>query len=80
MNPEPFSNTSKEMTTNPDTHVQHVHKMMNDLVMHLEEDVDQMNDPRALALFETSKEVLKGLMKAFDDYEGKNEKAWKSNK
>lgn len=80
MNPEPFSNTSKETTADPETHVRHVHQMINDLITHLEEDETRMNDPRALALFETSKEVMKGLLKAFDDYENKNEKAWKSNK
>jgi hypothetical protein len=31
------------------------------------------------AMFETAAEVLKGLVKAFDDYEKKNEAAWRKS-
>jgi len=44
---------------------------------HLREDVDKVDDPRAKALFEVSAEVIDGLQKAFNDYEKKNESAWK---
>jgi hypothetical protein len=37
-----------------------------------------MSDPKAQALFETTAEVLKGLLKAFDDFEQKSEPAWKA--
>ena len=45
---------------------------------HLREDVDKVDDPKAKALFEVSAEVIDGLRKAFNDYEKKNESAWKS--
>jgi len=45
---------------------------------HLREDVDKVDDPKAKALFEVSAEVIDGLQKAFNDYEKKNESAWKS--
>ena len=50
---------------------------MHELIDHLREDVGKVTEPKAQALFETSAEVLTGLVKAFDDYEKKNEKAWK---
>ena len=45
---------------------------------HLREDADKVDDPKAKALFEVSAEVIDGLQKAFNDYEKKNESAWKS--
>lgn len=44
---------------------------------HLREDVDKVDDPKAKALFEVTAEVIDGLQKAFNDYEKKNESAWK---
>ena len=45
---------------------------------HLREDVDKVDDPKAKALFEVTAEVIDGLQKAFNDFEKKNESAWKS--
>ncbi len=36
-----------------------------------------MDEAQLKAMFETSAEVLSGLIKAFDDYEKKNEAAWR---
>lgn len=54
-----------------------VQHMMNDLVQHIEQDEGRLQDKQALALFEVTREVLKGLNKAFDDYKQKNEKSWR---
>lgn len=54
-----------------------VRGMLGDLVNHLRQDVNKVSDPAACALFETSAEVLNGLAKAYDDFEKKNENAWK---
>ena len=51
---------------------------MRKLIEHLREDVEKVTEPKAQALFETSAEVLTGLVKAFDDYEHKSEKAWRT--
>ncbi len=48
------------------------------LIVHLRAGIEQVSTAKAQALFETSAEVLTGLVKAFDDYEKKNEPAWKS--
>jgi hypothetical protein len=51
---------------------------MGQLIEHLREDIGRIAEPKAQALFETSAEVLAGLVKAFDDYEKKSEAAWRT--
>ena len=51
--------------------------MLTDVINHAREDVNKIRDPKAAALFETTAEVLIGLRKAYEDYELKNEQAWK---
>jgi hypothetical protein len=51
--------------------------MLEDTARHVREDVKNVDDPKARALFETSAEVLDGLRKAYDDFEKKNEPAWR---
>jgi hypothetical protein len=46
-------------------------------VTHLREDIQKVDEPQLKAMFETSAEVLSGLVKAFGDYEKKNEAAWR---
>jgi hypothetical protein len=53
-------------------------QMPNDTASHACEYVSKVSDPKAQALFETTAEVLKGLVKAFDDFEQKREQAWKA--
>jgi hypothetical protein len=52
--------------------------MLTDTATHLQEDIGKVADPRAQALFETTREVLNGLVKAYDDFERKDEHAWRS--
>ena len=59
-------------------HTPRLKRMLNDTITHAREDVLKVSDPKAQALFETTAEVLKGLVKAFDDFERKSEPAWKS--
>ena len=61
---------------NPIHHTQKIKAWMGQLIEHLREDVGKVTEPKAQALFETSAEVLNGLVKAFDDYEKKSEAAW----
>jgi hypothetical protein len=51
---------------------------MRQLIEHLRGDAGKVTEPKAQALFETSAEVLIGLVKAFDDYEKKTEAAWRT--
>src|ERR1039458_9665455 len=63
---------------NPIHHTQKIKAQMRQLIDHLREDVGKVTEPKAQALFETSAEVLTGLVKVFDDYEKKNEAAWRT--
>ena len=61
--------------SDPRHHTAKIKGMLTELITHLREDEDKFAEPKALALFETSAEVLTGLRTAFDHYESKAEKA-----
>lgn len=61
----------------PRHHTQNMQQRFQDLIRHLRDDVNKVDDPQLKAMFETSAEVVGGLSKAFQDYERKNESAWK---
>jgi len=63
---------------NPVHHTQKIKVRMRQLIDHLREDVGKVTEPKAQALFETSAEVVTGLVKAFEDYEKKGEEAWRT--
>jgi hypothetical protein len=62
---------------NPQHHTHNMKKRLSETVAHLQEDIGKVDEPQLRAMFETSAEVLGGLIKAFDDYEKKNEAAWR---
>jgi hypothetical protein len=62
---------------NPQHHVQKMKSRLQEIVTHMREDVQKVDEPQFKAMFETSAEVLVGLTKAFSDYEKKNEAAWR---
>jgi uncharacterized membrane-anchored protein YhcB (DUF1043 family) len=64
-------------TLNPRHHTQKMQKALQDIKDHLREDIEKVDEPQLKAMFETSAEVLGGLIKAFRDYEQKNESAWR---
>ena len=51
-------------------------EMLTEAAEHSREDISKVSDPKAQGLFETTAEALKGLEKAFYDFEQKSEKAW----
>jgi len=61
----------------PEAYSQQVRRLLAQVIDELEADVSQVDDPRAMALFETSREVLKGLETAFVHYERGKEPAWR---
>jgi hypothetical protein len=52
-------------------------KRLSQTIDHLRQDIEKVEEPQLKAMFETSAEVLGGLVKAFSDYEKKNETAWR---
>jgi len=65
--------------SDPRHHTTKIKGMLDDLMTHLRHDVEKVSDPRAEALFETTAEVLGGLKKAYDDYERRDEPAWRES-
>ena len=61
----------------PRHHTMYLRDQFNQLVTHLRGDVEKVDDAQAKALFETSAEVLDGLLRAFQHYEERSEAAWK---
>jgi hypothetical protein len=51
--------------------------MLTDVIQHVRDDVSKVNEPKAQALFETTAEVLNGLVTAYDHCESKAEPAWR---
>lgn len=53
-----------------------IRQQLDQVVKQARQDIGQVNDPKAQALFETTAETLLGLMKAYEDYE-QNRPAWR---
>ena len=69
----------KHSSTNTSIHhTQRLQIQMQELISHLRNDVGEVTEPKAQALFETSAEVLTGLAKAFADYANQSEDAWRT--
>jgi len=68
-----------DIDSDPKFHTRKMRQRLEDTLQHMRADIDKVDDPRFKAMFETSAEVLGGLMKAFADYEQKNEPAWREN-
>jgi len=66
--------TRSEASSDPLVHTQNVQQMLTEVIDHLREDLDKIDEPKAQALFETSAEVLTGLRTAFKHYERGTEK------
>jgi hypothetical protein len=54
---------------NPRYHVVKVRGMLNAVMRHCREDIEKVAEPKAQTLFETTAEVLNGLINAYSRYE-----------
>jgi hypothetical protein len=61
----------------PRHHTANIKGMLDEAARHCREDVGKIDDPKAQALFETTAEVLGGLMKAYDHFEQGDEQAFR---
>ncbi len=59
-------------------HTQRMRATMQQIVDHLRDDIGKIDEPQAKAMFETSAEVIGGIITAFEHYETKCEKAWRA--
>ena len=62
----------------PRHHTRKMQKALSEIQEHLRKDVEKVDEPQLKALYETSAEVIGGLIKAFREYEQKNEPASRS--
>lgn len=70
MNANESSHDAKDHTAN-------LRQETEQLIAHLRRDVTMVDDPAAKAMFETSAEVLSGLIKTWQDYEAGREVAFR---
>lgn len=54
---------------NPRYHLVKMRGMLNAAMRHCTEDIEKVAEPKAQALFETTAEVLNGLINAYSRYE-----------
>ena len=69
----------QDTASDPRHHTQKMKRRLTETIAHLREDIEKVDDLQFKAMFETSAEVLGGLVKAFDDFERKNEPAWRQH-
>jgi hypothetical protein len=65
-----------ETSSDPAVHQQNIQRKLGELIQHVREDIERVDEPRFQALLETSAEVLTGLKTAFEHYGRKEERAW----
>ena len=63
--------------SDPRHHTSNIKDMLDDVITHVRDDVEKIDEPGAQALFETTAEVLSGLKTAYDHYETKREPAFR---
>ncbi|HEY4170646.1 MAG TPA: hypothetical protein VGM96_27880 [Reyranella sp.] len=63
--------------SDPRHHARKMKARLQEDIAHLREDIRKVDEPQLKAMFETSAEVLGALVKTFDDYERRNEAAWR---
>ena len=69
--------TEQYSDNDPRRHTAHLKEKLNEIIRHAREDVTKISEPKAQALFETTAEVSGGLSRALEDYDRKNESAWR---
>jgi hypothetical protein len=62
----------------PLRHTAQIKEHLDHTLQHLKEGIQQVDDPKAQALFETSAEVLQGIRTALEHFERRSEEAWRS--
>jgi hypothetical protein len=71
---------STNVENDPLHHTQKMQQRLQEIITHIREDVEKVDDPQFKAMFETSAEVLAALVKTFRDYEQKKESAWRTSR
>jgi hypothetical protein len=67
--------TENETSSDPKIHVANITEMLTEVINHVRQDIEKVDEPKAQVLFETSAEVLIGLRTAYEHYQRGTEKA-----
>jgi hypothetical protein len=70
---------ASETDRDPLFHTRKMQQRLDEIITHMREDIDLVDEPQFKAMFETSAEVLTSLKKTFSDYEQKTEGAWRKS-
>ena len=68
---------TRKANNDPLVHTRKMQGRIQELIDHLHEDIDVVDEPQLRAMFETAAEVLAGVKKTLGDYELKKERAWR---
>jgi len=68
---------SADAPKQPGHYTQKMKAVLGGLSVQLRRDVERVDEPQLKAMFETSAEVIDGLIKAFDHYDKKTEATWR---
>jgi hypothetical protein len=71
-----MNKSSTGLTDRTEEIISNTGQELDRLIEQVRGDIGRVQEPKAQALFETTAEVLLGLKKAYDDYQGGREKAW----
>ena len=69
--------TNSTITNSTSQALANVSKELDALIQSVRSEIANLSEPKAQALFETTAEVLLGLKKAYTDYKGGSEDAWR---
>jgi hypothetical protein len=67
---------AREANHDPLHHTRKMSAKLSEIIDHLRDDIEEVNEPQFKAMFETAAEVLRGLVTAFKHYEERGEAAW----
>ena len=72
-----MTNANHYPESDPRHHTLKIKSMLQQSISHARGDIGKTTDPKAQALFETTAEVLNGLVTAYEHFEKRSEDAWK---
>lgn len=70
-----MSNKLNNLNADARQHSAKIKSMLNDVIEHVRQDIDKVDDVKARVLFETTAEVLIGLKTTYHHFESRSEKA-----
>jgi hypothetical protein len=71
-----MNRNATSLSRRTDETMDNIARKIDNLAQEVRNDIGQVQEPKAQALFETTAEVLLGLKKAYQDYREGNEQAW----